>query len=224
MSGLLNKKTISLQKQINDINTEIGELATGVTADDVIIHSVGTVNPLAVGATVTELGDGAVHKTIITLDEVAMPVVDGTSPTTDGAWGTLKLYTFPAGHIQILGGHQVFPIGGLVASSAGSGLTSTADFEIGVGTAAAANASSFDLNNGTEENIVPHATVALTASKTTAILSGVQGTVAVYDGHTTATTANLNMRTSADGDSGTAASTLTCSGTVTIVWTNLGDN
>ena len=55
MSGLLNKKTISLQKQINDINTEIGELATGVTADDVIIHSVGTVNPLAVGATVTNL-------------------------------------------------------------------------------------------------------------------------------------------------------------------------
>ncbi len=224
MSGLLNKKTISLQKQINDINTEIGELATGVTADDVIIHSVGTVNPLAVGATVTELGDGAVHKTIITLDEVAMPVVDGTSPTTDGAWGTLKLYTFPAGHIQILGGHQVFPIGGLVASSAGSGLTSTADFEIGVGTAAAANASAFDLNNGTEENIVPHSTVALTTSANADIESAAQGTAAVYDGSSTATLAYLNMRTSADGDSGTAASTLTCSGTVTIVWTNLGDN
>ena len=223
MSGLLNKKTISLQKQINDINTEIGELATGQTATAVAIHSVGVVNPLA-GLTVTELGDGAVHKTIITLDEVAMPVVDGTTPANDGAWGTLKLYTFPAGHIQILGGHQVFPIGGLVASSAGSGLTPTANFEIGVGTAAAANASSFGLNDGTEENIVAHATVALTASKTTAILSGVQGTAAVYDGSSTAALAYLNMRTSADGDSGTADSTLTCSGTVTIVWTNLGDN
>lgn len=224
MSGLLNKKTISLQKQINDINTEIGELATGVTADAVAIHSVGTVNPLAVGATVTELGDGAVHKTIITLDDVAIPVVDGTTPATDGAWGKMLLYTFPVGHIKILGGHQVFPVGGLVASSAGSGLTATADFEIGVGSVGASNLNAFDLNNGTEEDIVPHSTVALTASANTDIESAAQGTDAVYDGSTTATKAYLNMRTSADGDSGTAASTLTCSGTVTIVWTNLGDN
>jgi hypothetical protein len=224
MSGLLNKKTISLQKQINDINAEVGELATGQTATAVAIHSVGVVNPLAVGATVTELGDGAVHKTIITLDEVAMPVVDGTTPATDGAWGKMLLYTFPVGHIKVLGGHQVFPVGGLVASSAGSGLTSTSDFEIGVGTVAASNQSSFDLNNGTEENIVPHATVALTASKTTAVLSAVGSTDATYDGSTTAVIANLNMRTAADTDSGTAASTLTCSGTITIVWTNLGDN
>ena len=67
-------------------------------------------------------------------------------------------------------------------------------------------------------------TVALTASANTEIESAAQGKAAVYDGSTTAVLAYLNMRTSADGDSGTAASTLTCSGTVTIVWTNLGDN
>ena len=37
MSGLLNKKTISLQKRLTTL-TLIGELATGVTADDVIIQ------------------------------------------------------------------------------------------------------------------------------------------------------------------------------------------
>jgi len=219
--GIFNKKTKSLQVQINEINTDITNLSGGVTAT--AIHSVGAAETTT-GISVQELGDGAVHKTIITLASAPMSVVDGTTPATDGAWGKIKLYTFPVGHIKILGGHQLFPIGGLVATSSGSGLVADADFEIGVGTVAASNQNAFDLNNGTEEDIVPHATVKLTTSANASIKTAVQGTDAVYDGSTTASVAYLNMRTSADGDSGTAASTLTCSGTITIVWTNLGDN
>ena len=186
-------------------------------------HSFGTIESVS-GLTVKEYGDAAVHKTILTLANVVMDVTDGANPDTDGAWGTKKLYTFPQGHVQILGAHFVSPIGGMVAASTGSGLTDTADFEIGVGTVASGNESVFGLK-GTQQNIVAAITTELTASATTAIKSGVTTTPGNnYDGSTTAIPVNLNMRTSGDADSGTGASTLTVSGTLTILWSVLGNN
>jgi hypothetical protein len=224
MSGLLNKKTKSLQKQINDINTEVGELASGVTPDAVSQHSVGTLNAAATGAAITELGTGAIHKTIIDLSGVEMTVTDGTTPATDGAWGTLKLYTFPKGYIKIIGAKLGFAEGDIVASSAGSGLTSTADFEIGLGTVASANHTSFGLGDGTQENIVAALDIDLVTNASDADENGFNVTDAAHDGTTSAITANLNMRTLDDGDSGTAASKLTMTGQVVIVWTNLGED
>ena len=224
MPGILNKKTISLQQQVNDINTEIGELATGVTADAVSEHSVGAVNTAAVGATVTELGDGAMHKTIIDLSGVEMTVTDGTDPATDGAWGTLKLYTFPKGYVKIIGAKLGFAEGDIVASSAGSGLTATANFELGLGTVASANHSSFGLGDGTQENIVDALGIDLADSVSDADDNGFNTTDAAHDGTATAITVNLNMRALADADSGTAESKLTMTGQVVLIWTNVGEN
>lgn len=179
----------------------------------------------ATGLTVVEKGDGAVHKTVISLVEVDMPTVDGTTPATDGHWGTLKLYTFPAGHINILGSHALFPLAGLEATTgAGTGLSDTADFEIGVGSAASANATAFGLENGTQEDIVTALDVDLTSGTSDAAESAASGTAATYDGSTTPSTLNLNMRTLDDADAGTVADILKVTGTVTILWSNLGDD
>ena len=204
-----------------DVEAALRESISGTCK--VSTHSFGTIESVS-GLTVKEYGDAAVHKTILTLAGVVMDVVDGATPANDGAWGTKKLYTFPQGHVQILGAHFVSPKGGMVAAGAG-GLTATADFEIGVGTVASGNESVFGLNKGTQENIVAAITTALTASATTAIKSGVTTTPGNnYDGSTTAIPVNLNMRTIDDLDSGTDASTLTLSGTLTIRWSVLGDN
>jgi len=205
-----------------DVEAALRESISGTCK--VSTHSFGTIESVS-GLTVKEYGDAAVHKTILTLASVVMNVTDGTNPAADGAWGTKKLYTFPKGHVQVLGAHFVSPIGGMVAASAGSGLTATADFEIGVGTVASGNESVFGLNNGTQENIVAAITTALTDSATTAIKSGVTTNPGNnYDGSTTAISVNLNMRTLDDADSGINSSTLTVSGTLTILWSVLGDN
>lgn len=191
--------------------------------DDDAIDSKGTLETVT-GLTVVEKGDGAVHKTVFTFDEVDMPTVDGSTPATDGHWGTLKLYTFPAGHVNVLGAHAVFPSGGLEATTgAGTGLSSTADFGIGVGSVAAANSTEFGLST-TEEDMVAEMDVDLTAKTSDAIESGANGTAAVYDGSTTPSTVNLNMRTLDDADAGTVADVLKVSGTLTVLWSVLGDD
>ncbi|KKM61511.1 hypothetical protein LCGC14_1531020, partial [marine sediment metagenome] len=86
--------------------------SNGVGTDSAAIHSVGAV-VVKTGLSVVEKGNGAVHKTVITLDEVSIASADGSTPGTDGAWGTQNLYTFPAGHVNMLGAHAVFPLGDL---------------------------------------------------------------------------------------------------------------
>lgn len=192
--------------------------------DDDTLDSVGALTSLT-GLSVVEKGDGGVHKTIITFDDVSIATVDGSTPATDGAWFTQPLYTFPVGHIAVLGSHAQFPLGELEAGTGGgTGLSDTADFEIGVGTVASANASSFGLGDGTQENIVTALDVDLTSGTSDAIEAAAQATAAVYDGTGGAIVARLNMRTLDDADHGTVADTLIVSGTVTLLWTALGDD
>lgn len=201
--------------------TNISNLSSGIAATTV--DSVGTIEVVS-GLTATEYGDGAVHKTILDLSAVEMTVTDGTTPATDGAWGTLKLYTLPTGYAKIIGASAGFATGGIVASSGGSGLTATADFELGVGSVASANDSSFGLGDGTQEDIVAALDVDLVASASDADENGYNATSAGYDGTSTAQAIYLNMRTLDDADSGTDPSTLTLTGKVTIVWTMLGED
>ena len=191
---------------------------------DAAIDSVGTV-ATKTGLSVVEKGNGAVHKTILTLDEVSIASTDGTIPATSGAWGTQLLYTFPEGHICVLGAHQVYPLAGLEAvTGGGGGLSDTADFEIGVGTVAATNIVAFDLDGGTDENLCAASVAALTGGTSDAIESSVNAAVLALDGSTAAVIAQLNFRTVDDADHGTVADALLVSGTVTIVWANIGND
>jgi len=218
----LIQEVAATQTQCDTNIDDIANLATGV--DDDATDSVGTLETVS-GLSVSEKGDGAVHKTIITLLNVDMTITDGSTPGTDGAWGTLKLYTFPEGHVNILGTHMLCPLGGIEAvTGGGTGLSDTADIEVGVGSVASANATAFGLENGTQEDIVEALDVDLTAKTSDAAETAVDGTAVVYDGASTASSLNLNARTLDDADSGTGADILRVDGTLTVVWTILGDN
>ncbi|MEE9548674.1 MAG: hypothetical protein V3V68_04900 [Nitrosomonadaceae bacterium] len=197
--------------------------SNNVGTDAVAIHTVGAVESKT-GLTVVEKGDGAVHKTIFTLDEVELATTDGSDAPNDAAWATQVLYTFPAGHINIIGAHAVFPLGGLEAvTGGGGGLSDTADFGIGVGTVAIAQAVGFGLA-GTEEDVVAEMDCDLTSKTSDAIESAANGTAATHDGSASAIDIHLNVGTLDDADHGASADVLKVSGTITVVWTNLGDD
>lgn len=193
-------------------------------SDDTTIDSVGTLATVT-GLSVSEKGDGAMHKTVITLASVSVASVDGSTPATDGAWGTKLLYTFPQGHVQLFGAHFTSALGAVAAvTGGGTGFADDADFGLGFGTAAAANSTEFGIST-TEENIVAEIDYDLTSGASDAAEVGVtDGTQVVFDGSTTPIGVNLNFRTLADGDHGTTADALTISGTLTLTWGILGDD
>jgi hypothetical protein len=54
----------------------------------------------ATGVTATDAGVGEVHKTVISLNALAMTLTDVAAT---GQWGAAKLYDFPTGNIMVLG-------------------------------------------------------------------------------------------------------------------------
>ncbi len=192
----------------------------GVNGDT--IDDVGTV-VTKTGLTVVEKGNGAVHKTTFTLDEVSMASTDAAA---NGAQTTQQLYTFPEGHIVILGGHQVYPLGLIESQSpGGTGYADDADFSIGVGSATVVVA--VDLTT-TEQDICAKADVDIaivtTNPESDAIESSVNAAVLALDGSTTAVKVWLNTSTLDNADHGASADVLKVSGTVTILWTIIGDD
>lgn len=194
---------------------------------DRAIDTYGTLATVS-GLTVEEYGNGATHKTILTLDEVEVSTLDGVTPATDAAWGTKDLYTFPEGHVIILGAHQVYPIGGLEAETGGTaGLLDTAILEVGVGSVARGNASDFDLSTvATNNNIVPLVVIAALVSGASAAIESSPATAASFiDGSASAVVAKLNVITATnDAEHGPLPDVLKVSGTITMIWTMQGDD
>ena len=194
-----------------------------VGVDSNATHSVGTVTTKS-GLSVVEKGDGAIHKTVFTLTDVALVSTDGAVVASDGAWGTQQLYTFPEGYIQILGAYVIFPITKIAATLGGLiGFKTASNIEVGVGTVAAANGV-FDLDGSTEEDIIAALTILLSSKTSDSAESGALTTVTAFDGTAAAKELHLNFRTKADTDHGPLDDTLTFSGTLTIVWSILGDD
>ncbi len=205
--------------------TQVNANQSGVAYPASIIHTVGVVATKS-GLSVIEYGDAAVHKTVFTLAEMSTVSNLGGTPASDGAWGTQLLYTFPEGYIQILGAHIIVPIGLMVSGlQDGTGWKTAGDYEIGVGTVAAANATSFDLDGSTEEDIIAAITCALSSYISDAAESSQLTTVTAFDGTAGAKKLYLNYRASANTDFGdTVDDTLVFSGTFTILWSMLGDD
>ena len=192
--------------------------------DDDTVDSVGTV-ATKTGLSVVEKGNGAIHKTILSLSAVALASTDGATAGTDGAWGTQNLYTFPQGHLFILGAHMVWELGGITATiGGGTGFSDTADIGVGVGTVAAANSTEWGLSTTEEDICAEQNGVDLVAATSDAIESSVNAAVLASDGSTAAVVARLNFRTLDDADHGVTADVLSFTGTVTILWTILGDD
>ncbi len=208
-----------LVAEVSATETRIYNNERGI--DDDAVDSVGTLETVT-GLSVVEKGNGAIHKTVITLATVSCVSTDAGA---NGAQTTKKLYTFPEGQIVILGAHAVFPLGLIESQSpGGTGYADDTDFSIGVGSATVVVA--VDLTT-TEQNICAKMDVDLaivtTNPESNAIESGINAALLPLDGSGTAIPVWLNTSTLDNADHGAAADELVISGTITIVWTMLND-
>ncbi len=212
---------VRLIGEVAAAQTQINSNAAGV--DSNTIHTVGAI-PTKTGLSVVEKGNGAIHKTIITMASMSTVTTVGTTVGTDGAWGTQKLYTFPAGYIQILGAHILTPIGLMISGlQDGTGWKTDGDFGMGVGTVATAQSTEWGLST-TEEDIIAEIACKLSSYISDAAEAGQLTTVTAFDGTSTAKELHWNYRGLAELDYGTVNDTMVVSGTFGIVWTMLGDN
>lgn len=160
---------------------------------------------------VSESAAGAI-KTVLTLSNVSITMTDAT---TAGSHGSLKLYDFPACNLLFLGGTT-----NLTITAGAGGITDTAAVVGSVGTTTVGTDNA--TLTTTEADLIPSTASTLTggigATKGKTVTAG----VVVFDGTATAKDAWLNFAVP-DADS-TANDTLVVSGTITLVWSNLGDN
>lgn len=181
------------------------------------VETVGAVNQPAAGSiAVREAQMGPFNATTFTLNAARITVTDGAG---SGSYGSLKIYDLPAGAISFLGSRQDY-----TAFAEGAALTGAAGdavFEIGVGTTAIAAAADGTLGNGVNENVGQ--AVAVTLSGGTGTGTAVDGAkTTALNGTATATDLYLNW-------SGTAAtidanSTISVTGTITVLWAHMGDD
>lgn len=159
---------------------------------------------------VSETGAGA-QKTVITLSGLEVTMTDAGAA---GCHGSVKLYDFPACNLLFLGGTC-----SLTLTAGTGGITDTAAAVLAVGTA------TVGVDNATltltEADLIPSTSATLTAGVGTGTGKTVTAGVAVFDGTSTAKDAWLNIAVPDAGS--TANDTFTVSGTITLVWSNLGD-
>lgn len=167
--------------------------------------------------------DGVVSGTGVTavqgitaIQTVTLPLVNApvatVDATTNGAQGSVKVYTFPAGVITILGAST-----NLTIAKVGAGITATAAVVGSVGTVAAAVDGTL---TGTEANIIPSTASTLTAGA--GVTKGVSTGAVTLDGTQTNVPVWLNFIVPDAGS--TANDSLTVNGTITITYVNNGDN
>lgn len=192
-----------------------------------ITQSLNGVAGTATGISVEESGIGLVRQTVITLSSVAM-TIDEISDT-DAGWGTVLLYTFPAGAIGILGSSGTLTP--TLTSVVDDTLNASVALKYGIGTVAMSASITGGTPLTTGLDILPFTsqTAGSCNIAATANTAGTAGSVAShtstifprFNGTSTAITAYLNIGVAA-GDID-ADATVTLSGTFAITWINFGD-
>jgi hypothetical protein len=158
---------------------------------------------------------GIVNRSTFTLTNASIPVTDAAG---SGSYGTLKLFTLPAGAVSYLGCRQNY-----TAFSEGAALTGAAGdaaFVIGVGSAALAAAADGALTTTSVD--IGSATATITLSGGTGVGTKTNFTATAIDGTSTNATFNLNWSGSAATID--ATSTIGVTGTITVLWSLLGDD
>ena len=182
------------------------------------IQMTDTVNPYDLGSTplstvsVKHEQFGPFVKSTFTLANVAQSVVNGTE------YQGTKIYDFPEGRLLVLGVTATLQQKTTSALASTINASSTGAVSLGTATASATTLSS------TMADLLP--STAFTSSATVNVAgTAVKGALAAsahFDGTTTAKDMYLNTAyattTDVDGDG-----TQTISGTVVVVWVNLGD-
>ena len=158
------------------------------------------------------VGAGGTTKTVLTLDGASITMTDAG---VAGSHGSLKLFDFPSGSIVFLGATC-----DLTITAGAGGITDTAAAVGAIGTATVGTGDA--TLTGTEADLIPSTASPLTAGAGVTKGKSVTAGIAVLDGTATAVDAWLNFAVPDAGS--TANDTLTVSGTITLVWANLGDN
>jgi hypothetical protein len=164
------------------------------------------------GLTVTEAGDGVLHRTTFTFSAFPLAVTDAL------AYASKQLYDFPAGRILILG--STASLAWAVTTDRDTTINNSASLTWAVGTAAASNITLAT----TMVDLLPKITKVLDGAVTayTTASGGALAATTHFDGTSTSKDAFLNVgfetNTDIDGDG-----TLNVTGSITIHWINLGD-
>lgn len=184
---------------------------TGLKWSDPTLTASGLGAAAGTGVVAVETGNGAVHKTVLTLTALSVAVAD--SGGAAGAQGSQKVYDFPEGIIQLLGASY-----DLTVARVSTGIATGAAL-IGSLGSVAAGAGDATLTS-TEADMIASTVGTLTAGAGTLKKHG-SLVAAAFDGHTTAIDAILNVAVP-DADV-SATDAVLISGTITIVWASLGD-
>lgn len=188
-----------VEAALAELFVALQDLSAAISAD--------TGGSAGVNCSVSDVVAGGMHKTTLTLTNVAITVNDGAVNNNQ------VIFTFPAGAIKIIGATSNFTVTNTLQFNA-----DTADqYYYGVGTAVGSG----DLTT-TEQNVVAKQTCDTNSNTVSSFNKKTQqGTDATIDGTSTAVTLKLNVYIPAANDSG--ANTITFNGTLTFVWCNLGD-
>ena len=178
-----------------------------------LLRDAATSSAVAGVANAGAVVDGSVG-TIRTTLKLSNQVITMTDATTAGCHGSIKLYDFPACNLLFLGATC-----DLTVTAGTGGIADNAAVVAAIGTAAVSTADA--TLTTTEADLIPSTAATLTAGAGAAKGKTLTAGVVVFDGTSTAKDAYLNFAVPDAGSTGN--DTLIVSGTITLVWSNLGD-
>jgi hypothetical protein len=203
---------------IKSSKAEIGQLRVKeltLTGTPVSTVGNGTKNGYTVKA--IEYGDGMLHRTRLTCAATPITIADDAGVAQ---YGGVKIYDLPAGCICVLG---AVVDGTLTAGVTGTVIATWAG-GFSLGTATATTGSTL---TGTEADILPEVNIAAATAKVGTVKGFPTPTALTESGsrwlNGTATASDVYLNFVIDDDVSHTAGTATFTGTVDLVWVNLGD-
>ena len=188
-----------------------GASSTPLTTDDIGAKNGATVS-------VVEYGDAVWHKTVITCTATPVAITDDAGVAQYGGAG--KLYDFPEGLLCVLGA----VVDGAVTLGTTGTITNTWAGGVALGTATATTGATL---TGTEADIMPEVDVAAATAKVAVVDSVSVATALTESGARwldgTATAKDLFLNLVVDDEATHTTGTGTFTGTITIIWTKIGD-
>lgn len=214
--------------QLKDVVTTLNSVKNPVTGKDIykitdqgLVFVDGPLTEDGVGSTavstveVREEGNAALHRTEITLTNCPVSVV---SVTTGNGVGGTTIYDFPEGYIHIHGATANLSVGVETQADFTDG---TPEGDIGIGTLAPANADALG-TDATDDNICTATAFTMTDYVDSSVTLPPEAS-ANYDGTSTAVNLVLTALVDAADIDDDTTTNLLVSGTVVVLWSNLGD-
>lgn len=210
---LVDDSLVGRYREHTDVFTVVAGPDMGACIQALANDQAGDATGAVAGSGVTAAEAAPVlHTTVLTCTARAVSVADDPGVAQYG--GTGKLYDFPEGLIVI---HGAVIAGALTLGATGT-IINTWSGVVALGTAAAGTGATL---TGTEADVMASNAVAAATAKV-ATIDAVSTALAMLDGTAAAKGVYLNLAVADDATH--TAGTGTFTGTVTLVWSKVGDN